>query len=132
MKNIKCSSKERLKFNEKIEYIFLNEILDNAFITDESTLHDFVGLFDVSRSHKKLENGKYLFEIQFVKDLNSKEVEIKMVEEKGTNDKADIINKIRDIFEVDVSEKFGLKFPELFLFLQKEMKKIKKIELGLV
>jgi len=133
MKNISIAPSEKLKFNSKMENIFIDKILPpEALITDESRLCDFIGLFDIYHCKKILENGNGIFELCSKKSLFCKEYNIKEVEVKPTNEREEIIEKINDIFGVDVTEHFNIDLPLLFLYLQKEISKDKKIELGLI
>lgn len=129
---IDISSQEKLTFLKKIEEVFIEKVLENeALITDESDLYDFVSIFDVSRSVKKLDNGKYLFKMKRSKDLFSNEYEEIEFEDEAVNDKQEYIDKVKKIFGVDISEVFFFKLPELFHYILINMPELNKKRLNL-
>ena len=129
---IEISSQEKLIFLKKIEETFIEKVLENdALITDESDLYDFVSMFDVSRSVKKLDNGKYLFKIKRSKDLFSNEYEEIEFEDEAVNDKQEYIDKVKKVFGVDISEIFSFKLPELFHYILINMPELNKKRLNL-
>lgn len=130
---IELASKERLKFLKKMEEIFENEIIsEDALITDESTLVDFTCMFDVSYSIGKSENGLYLFKLRRVKDLERKEYEEEIIESEASNDKEKYILKIKNVFGVDIKKVYNLKFPDLFLYIYKNIPELNRKRLGLI
>ena len=129
---IEMYSQEKLTFLKKIEEIFIEKVLKNdVFITDESDLYDFVSMFDISRSVKKLDNGKYLFKMKRSKDLFSNEYEEIEFEDEAVNDKQEYIDKVKKIFGVDISEVFSFKLPELFHYILINMPELNKKRLKL-
>lgn len=131
--DIKIASQEKLTFLKKIEEIFLDKVIEkDAIITDESTLSDFICIFDVSNSIKELDNGKHLFKFKVCKKLFSNEFEEKIVEEFATNEKQEYINKAKLIFGVDISDKTNLYLPELFHYIIVSMPEINKKRLNLI
>lgn len=129
---IDISSQEKLTFFKKIEEVFIEKVLENdALITDESDLYDFVSMFDVSRSVKKLDNGKYLFKMKRAKDLFCNEYEEIEFEDEAVNDKQEYIDKVKKIFGVDISEVFSFKLPELFHYILINMPELNKKRLKL-
>lgn len=130
--NIKISSQEKLTFLKKIEEVFIEKVLENkSLITNESDLYDFVSMFDVSRSVKKLDNGKYLFKMKRLKDLFSNEYEEIEFEDEAVNDKQEYIDKVKKVFGVDISEVFSFKLPELFYYILINMPELNKKRLKL-
>ena len=130
---IEIASQERLKFVKKIEDIFTKEIIgEECLITDESTLTDFTCMFDVSYSIGQSDNGLYLFKIKRVKDLLSNEYEEEIIESEASNEKQEYILKIKNVFGVDITDVYGLKFPDLFLYLYKHIPQLNKKRLGLI
>ena len=125
-------SQEKLTFLKKIEEIFIEKVLKNdVFITDESDLYDFVSMFDISRSVKKLDNGKYLFKMKRSKDLFSNEYEEIEFEDEAVNDKQEYIDEVKKVFGVDISEVFSFKLPELFHYILINMPELNKKRLKL-
>lgn len=130
--NIKISSQEKLIFLKKIEETFIEKVLkNNSIITDESTLYDFVSMLDISKSIKKLDNGKYLFKMKRLKDIFSNEYEEIEFEDEAVNDKQEYIDKIKKVFGVDISEVFSFKLPELFHYILINMPELNKKRLKL-
>ncbi len=129
---IEMYSQEKLTFLKKIEEIFIEKVLKNdVFITDESDLYDFVSMFDISRSVKKLDNGKYLFKMKRSKDLFSNEYEEIEFEDEAVNDKQEYIDEVKKVFGVDISEVFSFKLPELFHYILINMPELNKKRLKL-
>lgn len=129
---IEISSQEKLTFLKKIEEVFIEKVLENdALITDESDLYDFISMFDISRSVKKLDNGKYLFKMKRSKDLFSNEYEEIEFEDEAVNDKQEYIDKVKKIFGVDISEVLSFKLPELFHYILINMPELNKKRLKL-
>ena len=133
MNKIVIAEQEKLKFNSKIEAIFLDYILEEgSLMTDESRLIDFVGMFDISYSKEKLNNGLYLFEFKSKRNLHEENYTIKIIEDEGTNEKEKIRCKVKRIFDIDIADSFGLTMPVLFQKIQKETPEINKKKLGLI
>jgi hypothetical protein len=132
MKNITSASNEKLIFNKKIENIFLEFIIEEAYITDESTLLDFISMFDISYSKGQNKEGLYIFEIKSKRNLKDTKYETSLFECEGTNEQEELINKINNIFNIDVSDSLSLPLPLLFQKIQKETSQEIKIKLGLI
>lgn len=129
---IELSSKEQLRFVNRIENIFVDKIFeDNVLITDESSLLDFISFFDISRSIGISENGLHLFKILKCKSLKPREVEEEIIEIEADYSKQEYIEKIERVFGINVSEQFHYKLPDLFLYLLQNLDLNKKKELGI-
>jgi hypothetical protein len=115
-------TKEKLIFLKRIEKIFLDEILpEESFVTDESTLNDFISMFDISRSIKHVKDNKYLFEITTVSS-NFKDRKTTHIIIEGEDNKFRITHLVKEKFDLDISDKFNLPFPELFIYISKNSK----------
>jgi hypothetical protein len=130
--HIELAPQDKLKFLKKIEYIFVEKIIEeNCLITDESSLLDFICMFDVSYSLRPSDNGKYFFQIRLAKDLNG-EFEDKIIEAEASNHKAELLNKIKTVFGVDVSYQYKNKLPELFHYIYINMPELNKKRLQFI